>query len=603
QVGSQTFTFVASGGGSNGLVNINTTTTTQATNIVNVINNTIGNTAVAARSGSTAVVAAVQSGSAGNSIAFTSNATGIAVNGSGTLGATQQGGLAGNGQPVFWEGNNSGGFSRCITNCTQPGASWTSKTGGWNADQQSFVLPVNLFHGGIPGGDECDPNTGCGHILGGSTRVWETITANTLGTVNPTYWYPTTPATTACSGGTNPCLTKGTLGNRSYINQVKYSPKWQSVAIVGTNDGNVQIGFNLGTGLPNQGKWVDVTGGNNPLPNRPILGVALDPSAASPDAETGYAAVGGFNANSPSTPGHVFQVTCAPNAGNPCSAFNWANKSGNLPDIPVDTVIVNPNYPQQVFAGSDFGLYFTNDITQASPTWSRFEGLPHVMIWDMMVDRGSTTLSVWTRSRGAWVYPLSSSSIISPAPSLLSVASRMTHGSNGTFDMPLAATTPPTVEPRRNNAGNFSVVFTFDQAVTNASASSNTGSPSVSYSGNSVIVNVSGVGDQRTLTVSLSNISGPNTAVTPSASASLRALQADTNQDGTVNGADATQARNASGQVVTSANYKVDVNVDGLINVGDSIVTRNKSGNTVADAPSTAPTKLGATTSVTAANE
>jgi hypothetical protein len=72
-------------------------------------------------------------------------------------------------------------------------------------------------------------------------------------------------------------------------------------------------------------------------------------------------------------------------------------------------VAVNPNYPQQVFVGTDFGLYYTDDITVASPVWSRFQaGLPNVMIWDMQIDRGATTLSVWTRSRGAYVWPLPS---------------------------------------------------------------------------------------------------------------------------------------------------------------------------------------------------
>jgi hypothetical protein len=28
------------------------------------------------------------------------------------------------------------------------------------------------------------------------------------------------------------------------------------------------------------------------------------------------------------------------------------------------------------------------------------------MIWDMTIDRGFTTLAVWTRARGAWVWPL-----------------------------------------------------------------------------------------------------------------------------------------------------------------------------------------------------
>ena len=103
------------------------------------------------------------------------------------------------------------------------------------------------------------------------------------------------------------------------------------------------------------------------------------------DVPVGYAAVGGFNANTPGTPGHVFQVTCASN----CGSFTWADKSGDLPDIPVDSVIVNPNNPQQVFAGTDFGVYYTDNVNVAFPVWNRFDnGIPHVMIWDMQIDRG-----------------------------------------------------------------------------------------------------------------------------------------------------------------------------------------------------------------------
>jgi len=198
-------------------------------------------------------------------------------------------------------------------------------------------------------------------------------------------------------------MTKQTLGNRSFINQVKYSPKYQTVAMVGTNDANVWIGFNLGTGTQAQANWVDVTGNNSVVPLRPVLGIALDPTVSAANLPVGYAAVGGFDANTPTTPGHVFQVTCAAD----CGSFTWANKTGNLPDIPVDSIIVNPNNAQQVYAGTDWGVYYTDDITVASPTWQRFEnGIPHAMVWDMQIDRGSTTLSVWTRSRGAYVFPL-----------------------------------------------------------------------------------------------------------------------------------------------------------------------------------------------------
>jgi hypothetical protein len=424
----------------------------------------------------------------------------------------------------FWQGNNSGGLSRCILNCTSGGATWTSKRGNWTGDLQSFVLPFELFHGDTtnPANDcgAAGAGTGCGHLVAGTIRVWETITgaaANAGGTVT---WYVNSPDN----------LTKGSLGNRSFINQLAFEPKDQKTVIVGTNDGNVQIGRGLGSGsgptraqgtitfttggslagetfvigsrtftwqvaartgvgqvqistnattsrnnvvaavnadlagivtaatsgttaaiitAVNTGAagnaitfteastnmsmngagtlgtttsgsdgaatWVNVTGGNTVLPNRPVLDVAFDPTTT--DAPIAYAAVGGFNENTPSQPGHVLRVVCSLN----CASFTWTDKSGNLPNIPVDSIIANPNFPMQVFAGSDFGLYYTDDITAVSPVWTRFDaGLPNVMIWDMAIDRGNTTLSLWTRSRGAYAWPLPLGPL-NPLPTTLAV--------------------------------------------------------------------------------------------------------------------------------------------------------------------------------------
>ena len=290
----------------------------------------------------------------------------------------------------FWQGNNLGHLHRCDSNCTTAGAAWTDWTGGWTGDTQSFILPYELFKGNpnTPAND-CKPvPTGCDRLIVGTVRVWETINGNAT---TPT-WYVNSPAN----------LTKQTLGTRSFINQLSYEQALSTTVIAGTNDGNVQIGHGLGTGA-NASTWVNVSGGNAILPNRPILDVAFDPTTTS--APIGYAAVGGFNANTPGTPGHVFRVVCTTN----CASFTWSNKSGNLPDIPVDSIIANPNLPKQVFAGTDFGLYYTDDITANAPAWSRFQnGLPSAMIWDMQYDRGFTTLSIWTRSRGAYVWSLPS---------------------------------------------------------------------------------------------------------------------------------------------------------------------------------------------------
>jgi hypothetical protein len=314
----------------------------------------------------------------------------------------------------FFQGNNSGGMSRCVSNCTVGGASWSGVAGSWFSDTRSFVMPYDLFHGGVPGGDDC-PSAGvpggCGNLIAATTRVFETIHGGNA-SMGSADWYITNTPTTQN-------MTKQTLGNRSYINQVKYSPKYSSVAMLGTNDANVWIGFNLGTGTASQANWVNVTGDNTVLPLRPVQGIALDPTVTAANLPVGYAAVGGFNANTPATAGHVFQVTCAAD----CGSFTWANKTGNLPDIPVDSIIVNPNMPQQVFAGTDWGVYYTDDITVGSPTWQRFEnGIPHAMVWDMQIDRGSTTLSVWTRSRGAYAYPLTSAASPTPTPTATPIA-------------------------------------------------------------------------------------------------------------------------------------------------------------------------------------
>jgi len=223
-------------------------------------------------------------------------------------------------------------------------------SGGWSGDTLSFIFPFDIYrYGALDAPNSgCTSAQGCTHLIAGSNRVWETTT----GGVNGSGWAAKTAN-----------LTKNNLilggDNRSFINNVHYSVSDPTVAIVGTNDGNVQYVFGLG--VAGSATPVDVTDSNSVLPNRPVLDVATD--ATNP--LIGYAAVGGFNENTPATPGHILQVTCTAQ----CATFTWVDKSGNLPDIPVDSVIVNPNFPQQVFAGTDFGLYFTNNINAASPLW------------------------------------------------------------------------------------------------------------------------------------------------------------------------------------------------------------------------------------------
>jgi hypothetical protein len=251
------------------------------------------------------------------------------------------------------------------------------------SDTKSFITPLEIYRYGDSASPFCGGSAGgTTRLMIGTNRIWETITG-----ASPTSsWVINSPVLTRPSSP---------LGNRAFINQMAYAVNTPTQAIAGTNDGKVWLGFNLGVGTANTANWVDVTGGNTVFPNRPVLDVATDPG----DPLIGYAAVGGFAQNTPATPGNVFQVTCA--AG--CASFTWRNVSGNLPNIPVNSIVANPRQPAQVFAGTDWGLYYTDDVFAANPQWQLHGGLPRVMIWDMVIDRGFTTLALFTRSRGAWV--------------------------------------------------------------------------------------------------------------------------------------------------------------------------------------------------------
>ncbi len=599
----------------------------------------------------------------------------------------------------FWQGNNSGGISRCITNCTQPNAQWSSKKGGWGSDTQAFQLPFELFPGDVNNpSNDCGPagaGTGCGHLMVGTTRVWETVTGASAGQSGAVTWYVNSPNN----------LSKQTLGGRSYINQLAFEPSDQTVAVVGTNDGNVQVGYGMGAGYGTSGAqgrislssggamagdafqvddqvftfqtgprtgqgevqlatgtttegnnivaainadlttvtasrsssnvtvtavtpgpsgnnitftenatnltmdgsgtlggytagtlgtsvWVDVTGGNTVLPNRPILDVAFDPTTT--NAPIAYAAVGGFAANTPATPGHVYRVTCTTN----CASFTWADKSGNLPDIPVDSIIANPNYPQQVFAGTDFGLYYTDDVTAASPIWYRFNnGLPNMMIWDMQIDRGNTTLSLWTRGRGAYAWPLPSGPV--PAPVPVSVVSRKTHGAAGAFDIDLKAPAPGIECRYGGSTHDFTVVFTFAAPVTvsgNGTAKAQVSSGSgkvgsggvangnaVTVSGTTVTVPLTNVTNAQRITVTLFGVNDGTT--TGSVTAPMAVLLGDTTADGTVNVNDINQTKALSGVGTSGSNFRNDANVNGAIDAPDISLVKSQSGNSLPTAP------------------
>lgn len=90
--------------------------------------------------------------------------------------------------------------------------------------------------------------------------------------------------------------------------------------------------------------------------------------------------------------GHVFRSM---NGGS-----TWADRSGNLPDIPVNAIAVDPQAEARLFAATDHGVYQT---LNAGTKWNDFgNGLPNVVVGDLILHERLRVLRAGTRNRGAW---------------------------------------------------------------------------------------------------------------------------------------------------------------------------------------------------------
>jgi subtilisin family serine protease len=154
-----------------------------------------------------------------------------------------------------------------------------------------------------------------------------------------------------------------------------------------------------------------------------------------------------------------------------------------------------------------------------------------------------------------------------PRPIMLSAASRLTHGSAGTFaiNMPLTGTSG--VEDR-DAAGSFLAVFTFDAAVTSGNAAvvggtATAGTPT--FSGKKMRVPLTGVADVQIVTIRISNVNGGGGTT----NVAFGFLKADVNANRTVARPDRTQINADMGQIVNSSNFRDDINLSGLVDVPD----------------------------------
>ena len=224
------------------------------------------------------------------------------------------------------------------------------------------------------------------------------------------------------------------------------------------------------------------------------------------------------------------------------------------------------------------------------------DGMANIIYAD---NAGQTTRAEYTRQTGgpsAKVNPNTTITCLAPPPGPpvpVSVVSRKTHGTAGTYNVNLPLAPPAGIECRSGGAnGDHTVVISFalPVTVTGATVTSSdnqaTADPPV-VTTQVVTVNLHNVTNAQTITLTLTGVSdGTNTGNVP---VSMAVLLGDTTANGSVNSSDISEAKANSGQVTTSGTFRTDVTVNGVINSSDIGTIKSKSGSNLPPAADSAP--------------
>ncbi|MCG8702104.1 MAG: T9SS type A sorting domain-containing protein, partial [Bacteroidales bacterium] len=126
--------------------------------------------------------------------------------------------------------------------------------------------------------------------------------------------------------------------------------------------------------------WTNITPG---LPNEVITSVEVE----NDNPLSLWVTYSGFQSNE--------KVYHSPDGGQ-----NWINISNGLPNIPVNDIACRPNSDQELFVGTDIGVYYRSS---QDASWELFgDSLPSVVVNELEFDANNQKLWAATFGRGVW---------------------------------------------------------------------------------------------------------------------------------------------------------------------------------------------------------
>ncbi|RPI19630.1 MAG: T9SS C-terminal target domain-containing protein [Ignavibacteriae bacterium] len=121
---------------------------------------------------------------------------------------------------------------------------------------------------------------------------------------------------------------------------------------------------------------------SGPIPNRYPIDMHVNPN----NSKELYVVFGGFGT------GHVYRTSDG--------GTTWVNISGSLPDVPHQSVVIDPQYPQNVYVGNDLGVYVT---TNNGTSWNAYmTGMPYALVLDLVIVYPNRHIRAVTHGNGVY---------------------------------------------------------------------------------------------------------------------------------------------------------------------------------------------------------
>lgn len=243
-----------------------------------------------------------------------------------------------------------------VSKTTNAGATWndcvTGLTDANDATKCLFIAPFVM-----------NPENSA-VLIAGSTSVW--VTANSAGS-----W---TQSSNVLSSG---AMVSAVAVVNSAANYLGFA---------GTTDGKIFrcTSLNPASGVDT---WTEITpSGNN---GGYVRRVVVDLN----NKNNVYATYGGYNTSGTLMSRHAWYSTD--------QGTSWTDISGNLPNVPVHTLAINPVSSSTLYVGTETGVYST---TNNGGSWSSFNsGMPlYVPTDELVVQTNTNVLFAFTHGRGAW---------------------------------------------------------------------------------------------------------------------------------------------------------------------------------------------------------